>query len=92
MNERNEKIKNKGFEDFIKEDPTLLEKVDATSLQILEMTVKTYNILLNHGIENLNDLFSVTTSEIMKWRDLGRKSLEEIINLMNEYNIKFADQ
>lgn len=92
MNERNEKIKNKGFEDFIKEDPTLLEKVDATSLQILEMTVKTYNILLSHGIKNLNDLSSVTTSEIMKWRNLGRKSLEEIINLMNEYNIKFADK
>lgn len=92
MNERNEKIKNKGFEDFIKEDPTLLEKVDVTSLQILEMTVKTYNILLRHGIKNLNDLSSVTTSEIMKWRNLGRKSLEEIINLMNEYNIKFADQ
>ena len=92
MNERNEKIKNKGFEDFIKEDSTLLEKVNATSLQILEMTVKTYNILLRHGIKNLNDLSSVTTSEIMKWRNLGRKSLEEIINLMNEYNIKFADQ
>lgn len=92
MNERNEKIKNKGFEDFIKEDPTLLEKVNATSLQILEMKVNTYNILLRHGIKNLNDLSSVTTSEIMKWRNLGRKSLEEIINLMNEYNIKFADQ
>lgn len=56
------------------------------------MTVKTYNILLSHGIKHLNDLSSVTTSEIMKWRNLGRKSLEEVINLMNEYNIKFADQ
>lgn len=54
----------------------------------LELSVRSYNCLKRAGINTLGDLENMTPSEMMrKIRNLGRKSLEEILSVMKQYGI-----
>ena len=57
-----------------------------------EVTVRTANFLIRKGIENFEDLANISSEEIMKWSDLGRRTLEEILQLMKKYDISFSDK
>lgn len=57
-----------------------------------EVTVRTANFLINKGIKNLEDLANISSEDIMKWSDLGRRTLEEILRLMKKYDISFSDK
>ena len=57
-----------------------------------EATVRTTNFLIRKGIENFEDLANISSEEIMKWSDLGRRTLEEILQLMKKYDISFSDK
>lgn len=54
-----------------------------------EITVRTANFLIRKGINNFEDLANVSEEDIMKWNNLGRRTLEEILKLMKKYNIEF---
>lgn len=54
-----------------------------------EITVRTANFLVKNGINNFDDLANVSEEEIIKWHNLGRRTLEEILKLMKKYNIEF---
>lgn len=41
---------------------------------------------------NIGDLARKTEDEIIKVRNLGRKPFEEVVRIMNEYGLKFADE
>lgn len=57
-----------------------------------EITVRTANFLIRKGINNFEDLSHVSEEEIMKWHNLGRRTLEEILKLMKKYNIEFRKE
>ena len=57
-----------------------------------EVSVRTANFLIKKGIENFEDLANISSEDIMKWSDLGRRTLEEILQLMKKYNISFSDK
>ena len=57
-----------------------------------EITVRTANFLIKKGIENVEDLENISSEEIMKWSDLGRRTLEEILQLMKKYGVSFSDK
>ena len=57
-----------------------------------EVTVRTANFLIRIEIENFEDLANISSEEIMKWSDLGRRTLEEILQLMKKYDISFSDK
>ena len=57
-----------------------------------DITVKTYNILARNGIVNVEDLAKISSEEIMKWTNLGRRSFEEVIQLMKKHNVSFSDE
>ena len=57
-----------------------------------EVTVRIANFLIRKGIENFEDLANISSEEIMKWSDLGRRTLEEILQLMKKYDISFSDE
>ena len=57
-----------------------------------EVTVKTANFLIRKGIENVEDLENISSEEIMKWSNLGRRTLEEILQLMKKYGVSFSDK
>ena len=43
-----------------------------------ELTTKTANFLIRKGIGNVEDLETISSEEIMRWSNLGRRTLEEI--------------
>lgn len=61
----------------------------AKVLEDEEITVRTANFLIRKGINNFEDLANVSEEDIMKWHNLGRRTLEEILKLMKKYNIEF---
>ncbi len=61
----------------------------AKVLEDEDITVRTANFLVRNGINNFDDLANVSEEEIIKWHNLGRRTLEEILKLMKKYNIEF---
>ena len=57
-----------------------------------EVTVRTANFLIRKGIENVEDCANISSEDIMKWSDLGRRMLEEILQLMKKYGVSFSDK
>ena len=63
------------------------EKVLEMSIEELDLSVRSYNCLKRAGINTVEDLASKTEDEMMKVRNLGRKSLEEVLNKMAELGL-----
>ena len=76
---------------------TVVEKAEAQRDKVLEMTieeldlsVRSYNCLKRANINTVEDLISKTEEEMMKVRNLGRKSLEEVINKLAMMGLSLA--
>lgn len=63
------------------------EKVLEMSIEELDLSVRSYNCLKRAGINTVDDLANKTEDEMMKVRNLGRKSLEEVLNKMAELGL-----
>ena len=63
------------------------EKVLGMSIEELDLSVRSYNCLKRAGINTVEDLANKTEDEMMKVRNLGRKSLEEVLNKMAELGL-----
>lgn len=63
------------------------EKVREMTIEELDLSVRSYNCLKRAGINTVDDLANKTEDEMMKVRNLGRKSLEEVLNKMNELGL-----
>lgn len=63
------------------------EKVLEMSIEELDLSVRSYNCLKRAGINTVDDLANKTEEEMMKVRNLGRKSLEEVLNKMAELGL-----
>ena len=79
--------------------PTVVEKAEAQQDKVLEMTieemdmsVRSFNCLKRANINTVGDLISKTEDEMMKVRNLGRKSLEEVINKLAMMGLHLADE
>lgn len=73
---------------------TFVEEVDDTSEKILDMTiedldlsVRSFNCLKRAGIHSVRDLTEKSESEMMRVRNLGRKSLEEVKKKLDELGL-----
>ncbi len=78
---------------------TVVEKATAQRDKVLEMTidemdlsVRSFNCLKRANINNVEDLISKTEEEMMKVRNLGRKSLEEVINKLAMMGLGLASE
>jgi len=72
--------------DEIKHTDIMVEKADDKKDKVLELTieeldlsVRSFNCLKRAGINTVEDLVNKSEGEMMKVRNLGRKSLEEVI-------------
>lgn len=63
------------------------EKVLELSIEELDLSVRSYNCLKRAGINSVDDLVSKTEEDMMKVRNLGRKSLEEVLNKLAELGL-----
>ena len=77
---------------------TVVEKAEAQRDKVLELTieeldlsVRSFNCLKRANINTVEDLISKTEDEMMKVRNLGRKSLEEVINKLAMMGLSLAN-
>ena len=66
----------------------LEEKLDK-SIEELELSVRSFNCLEAAGIKTIRDLVQKSESEMLKYRNFGRKSLTEIKNILKEMGLGF---
>ena len=78
---------------------TVVEKPDNGKNKLLDMTieeldlsVRSFNCLKRANINTVEDLISKTEDEMMKVRNLGRKSLEEVINKLASMGLSLASE
>jgi len=62
-----------------------------TLIEDLDFSVRTYNCLKRAGINSVGDLISKTEADMMKVRNLGKKSLEEIVLKLEEMDLTLAE-
>ncbi|MBO4998162.1 MAG: DNA-directed RNA polymerase subunit alpha [Lachnospira sp.] len=65
------------------------EKNLQLSIDDLELSVRSYNCLKRAGINTVEELTNKTSDDMMKVRNLGRKSLEEVIEKLKELGLSF---
>ncbi|MBQ9084733.1 MAG: DNA-directed RNA polymerase subunit alpha, partial [Clostridia bacterium] len=63
------------------------EKVLEMTIEELDMSIRSFNCLKRAGIDTVEDLISKREEDMIKVRNLGRKSLEEIIQKLNSLGL-----
>ena len=69
---------------------TQRDKVLELTIEELDLSVRSFNCLKRANINTVEDLISKTEDEMMKVRNLGRKSLEEVINKLAMMGLSLA--
>lgn len=68
------------------------EKVLEMTVEELDLSVRSYNCLKRANINTVEELTQKTESEMMKVRNLGKKSLTEVINKLSELNLSLREE
>ncbi|MDQ0286127.1 DNA-directed RNA polymerase subunit alpha [Desulfofundulus luciae] len=83
-----------GLTEAVKDVEIMVEKEEEKKNKILEMTieeldlsVRSYNCLKRAGINTVEELIQRNEEDMMKVRNLGKKSLEEVINKLSELGL-----
>ena len=71
------------------EDPKI--KALETSIEDLDFSVRAYNCLKRAGIHTLQDLVNKSESDMMKIRNLGKKSLKEVLDKIRDMGLILRD-
>ena len=78
----------KTAEVMIEKEDDEKEKVMEMSIDELELSVRSYNCLKRAGINTVEELTNKTSEDMMKVRNLGRKSLEEVLAKLKELGLQ----
>ena len=78
----------KTAEVMIEKEDNEKEKVLEMSIDELELSVRSYNCLKRAGINTVEELCNKTSEDMMKVRNLGRKSLEEVLAKLKELGLQ----
>ena len=77
---------------MIEKEESKKEKVLETSIEDLELSVRSFNCLKRAGIATVEDLTNKSESDMMKVRNLGKKSLDEVIAKLHSLGLNFAEE
>ena len=76
---------------MIEKEESKKEKVLETSIEELELSVRSFNCLKRAGIATVEDLTNRSESDMMKVRNLGKKSLDEVIAKLHSLGLSFEE-
>ena len=76
----------------VEKSPDIRDKVLEMTIEELDLSVRSFNCLKRANINTVEDLISKTEDEMMKVRNLGRKSLEEVINKLAMMGLSLASE
>ena len=80
----------KNTEILVEKEVGTKEKVLEQSIEELDLSVRSYNCLKRAGINTVEDLAGKTEDDMMKVRNLGRKSLEEVLKKLDELGLSLS--
>jgi len=83
-----EKAKNTEF--MVEKEDAGKEKILEMTIEELDLSVRSYNCLKRAGINTVHDLTEKTQEEMIKVRNLGSKSLEEVLNKIASLGLSLA--
>ena len=81
-----------GKSTVVEKEATQRDKVLEMTIEELDLSVRSFNCLKRANINTVEDLTRKTEDEMMKVRNLGRKSLEEVINKLAMMGLHLADE
>ena len=79
----------KNIDIMVEREETKKEKVLEMTIEELEMSVRSFNCLKRAGIDTVEDLTNRTEEDMIKVRNLGKKSLEEVIQKLHSLGLDF---
>lgn len=82
----------KNTEIMVEKTATSQSKLLEMTIEELDLSVRSYNCLKRAGINTVEDLITRTDEDMMKVRNLGRKSLEEVINKLHGLGLSLASE
>ena len=68
------------------------EKVKEMTVEELDLSVRSFNCLKRAGINTVGELTNKTEEDMMKVRNLGKKSLEEVVSKLQEINLSLKTE
>ena len=77
----------KKAEIMVEREETIKEKVLEMTIEELDMSVRSFNCLKRAGIDTVEDLTNRTEEDMIKVRNLGKKSLEEVIHKLHSLGL-----
>jgi len=72
---------------MVEREETMKEKVLEMTIEELDLSVRSFNCLKRAGIDTVEDLVSKTQEDMIKVRNLGKKSLEEVIQKLESLHL-----
>ena len=73
-----------------KEDDPITKTLE-TPIEELDLSVRAYNCLKRAAIHTIQDITTISEDEMMKIRNLGKKSLKEVMDKIKDMGLKFRD-
>ena len=77
---------------MVEKEESKKEKVLEMSIEDLELSVRSFNCLKRASIATVEDLVNKSESEMMKVRNLGKKSLDEVTAKLHSLGLDFAPE
>ena len=82
----------KKAEIMVEREETIKEKVLEMTIEELDMSVRSFNCLKRAGIDTVEDLTNRTEEDMIKVRNLGKKSLEEVIQKLHSLGLELRKE
>ena len=82
----------KNTEVIVEKEENQKEKVLEMTIEELDLSVRSYNCLKRAGINTVEDLTNKSEEDMMKVRNLGRKSLEEVMNKLTGLGLELKKE
>ena len=77
---------------MVEKEENKKERIIEKSIEELELSVRSFNCLKRAGISTVEDLANKTESDMMKVRNLGKKSLDEVVAKLHALGLNFAPE
>jgi DNA-directed RNA polymerase subunit alpha len=82
----------KDMDILVKNEDDRQQKILAMAIEEMDLSVRSYNCLKRANIHTVEDLTRKTEDEMLKVRNLGRKSLDEVILKLQSYGLSLSNK
>lgn len=76
------------YDDYAEPQLSYGQTVDPNSIEALDLTVRTYNLLKREGINTLQGIAACTESQLLDLRNFGQQSVDEVKLKLSEHGLR----